>query len=127
MIQDEAAVSDPDLKIINLIYAFMHLFAVASIAIGLINLLPFPNLDGGQLIDQILQKVRGEKLTNKFRANVFAGAFLVLYASIFISNMDNFYGYVDFSLKKVHEFIDQKNSDTEIDTIDHKIERENNG
>lgn len=109
MIQDSASVSDPDLKIINRIYALMHLFAVASIAIGFINLLPFPSLDGGQLIDQLLKKIYGEKLTNKIRGNVFAGAFLILYASIFLSNMDNFYGYVDSRLKKVHELIDQKN------------------
>jgi len=108
MLKDSASVSSKDTKIINGLYALMHLFAVASIAIGLINLLPFPNLDGGQLVDQCLKHIRGNALTNKFRANVFAVLFLILYAAIFISNMDNLHGYVDSRLKKVHQFIDQE-------------------
>lgn len=110
-LQDEAAVYNEDTNIANRLYSLIHLFAVASIAIGLINLLPFPNLDGGQLIDQILKKIRKNDVSNKLRANVFVTAFFVLYASIFIANMDNLYGYIDFSFKKVHEWVDQKNND----------------
>jgi len=127
MIQDKAAVSDPDLKALNRTYSIMHLFAVASIVIGLINLLPFPRLDGGQLIDQILKKICGDKVTNKLRGNVFAGAFLLLYASIFISNMDNLHGYIDSRVKKVHEFIDQKITNTEDHETIQGTEGENNG
>jgi len=108
VIQDSAAVSNENTKITNAIYRFLHLFAVASVAIGLVNLLPFPNLDGGQLLDQILKKIRGEKLTNKFRANIFALIFFLLYGAMFITNMDNLHGYIDSRVKKVHELIDQK-------------------
>ena len=113
MLKDSAAASSKDTKIINGIYAVMHLFAVASIAIGLINLIPFPKLDGGQFVDQCLKHWRGDALTNKFRANTFAVLLLILYAAIFISNMDNLHGYVDSRLKKVHQFIDQKITNTD--------------
>ncbi|MFK7839770.1 MAG: site-2 protease family protein [Bdellovibrionales bacterium] len=106
-LRDGAAVSSKNTKIINKLYKLIHLFCVASIAIGLINLIPFPRLDGGQCVDQILHLLRGESLTNKFRANSFAAILLLLYASVFIANMDNLHGYIDSSLKKVHEFIEQ--------------------
>jgi len=108
IIKNRASVTNKDTKIANKIFALIHLFAVTSIVIGLLNLLPLPNLDGGQLIDQLLKLFYGDAITNKFRANVFAATFLLLYASIFIANMDNFYGYIDSRAKKVHEFIDQK-------------------
>jgi len=113
MLKDSAAVTSRDTKIINAIYAVMHLFCVASIAIGLINLIPFPKLDGGQCVDQILKKMRGEKLTNKTRGNVFAALLFMLYAGMFVSNMDNFYGFIDSRAKKAHQFIEQKISNTD--------------
>lgn len=110
-IQDGAAVTNDETKITNRIYKILHLFAVTSVVIGLINLLPFPSLDGGQLIDQTLRRICGDKLTNKRRANIFAVAFLVLYASIFIANMDNLHGYIDSSIKKVHELVDDNSEE----------------
>lgn len=112
-IRDSAAVTNPDTKIINAMYRVMHLFAVASILIGLINLLPFPNFDGGQIIDQILSLIYKEDVPKKLRAYVFAGAFAALYGTVFITNMDNLHGYIDSRLKKVHEFIDQKITNTD--------------
>ncbi len=111
-IRDIAAVSGEDTKIANKIYSLLHLFAVASITIGLINLLPFPSLDGGQLIDQTLLKIHKGNVSNKLRAKVFVITFALLYSSMLVANMDNFYGYIDFSLEKIEEWAsDQSEND----------------
>jgi len=112
-IHDKHAVSNPDTWLINKIYAVMHLFAVASVAIGLINLLPLPNLDGGQFMIQAFEKGRKTALTRKQKAKIFAAAFLVFYLSVLFSNMDNMSGYIDSRLEKVHDFIDQHNQENE--------------
>ncbi|MEM7651468.1 MAG: site-2 protease family protein [Pseudomonadota bacterium] len=92
---------------INIFYRYLHLFAVASVIVGLVNLLPLPNLDGGQLLIQSIERARKKPLPRKQKAKIFALAFLCLYLSILFTNLDNMPGYIDSRVKKVHEIIDQ--------------------
>ena len=43
--------------------AFIHLIAVLSISVGLINLFPIPLLDGGHLLFYAIEAVRGRPLS----------------------------------------------------------------
>lgn len=46
--------------------AFMNLFALISINLGVINVIPFPALDGGRFIFILIEKLRGSPLPIKF-------------------------------------------------------------
>ncbi len=109
-IKDENSVFNPDTKIVNIIYTYLHLFIVASVIVGLVNLLPFPGLDGGQILIQTLERIRKRPITRKAKAKIFGLAFLLLYLSVLFTNLDNVPGYIDSRTKKVHELI--KNSTT---------------
>ena len=111
LIRDQHAVSHPDTKIINKIYALIHSFAVASIVIGLINLLPLPNLDGGQFMIQTIERFKKHPLTRKSKAKIYALAFLLFYFSALTANLDNIPRYIDSRAKKVQEFMIEKKRD----------------
>ncbi len=106
-IKDVHAVGHPDTKIINIVYNYMHLFAVASVIVGLVNLLPLPGLDGGQILIQIIERLRKQKIELKTKAKIFGAMFLIIYLSVLFTNLDNVPGYIDSRTKKVHDFIDK--------------------
>jgi regulator of sigma E protease len=105
VIKDGNAVGHPDTKTTNIFYKYMHLFAVASVIVGLVNLLPLPGLDGGQLLIQGLERARKQKISRKAKAKVFGLVFLILYLSVLFTNLDNIPYYIDSRAKKVHELI----------------------
>lgn len=107
-LQDEDAVGLRESAFRNYSYNFIHGLAVASILIGLINLLPLPYLDGGHIVVQGIEAARRKPMTRKAKAWLFGWAFLGLYLSVLHANIDNVPHYIDSRLKKVHEFINQK-------------------
>ncbi len=59
--------------------------AIISINLAIINILPLPALDGGQLLFLILEGVRGKPLPNRLQENVMqTGLFLLLGLGIFL-------------------------------------------
>lgn len=106
---DEYKVSGPETRMVNFSYDFLHRLSVASILIGLLNLLPLPYLDGGYVLVQGIERMTKRALSVKNKARIFAFSFFVLYLSVAVSNMDNVPGYIDSRLKKVHEVLNQNN------------------
>lgn len=100
-------------KITNLAYGIIHNFMVASILIGLVNLLPLPFLDGGYIVMQGVEAARRKPLTRKARALLFVACFLAFYLSALFANIDNLPRYIDSRLKKVHEFMKSESSQNE--------------
>jgi regulator of sigma E protease len=45
--------------------AFLNLLAVISISLGILNLLPIPVLDGGQVVNQIAEWLKGAPLSER--------------------------------------------------------------
>ena len=45
--------------------AFVSFLAIVSISLGLINLMPIPMLDGGQLVYQFIELVRGKPVSER--------------------------------------------------------------
>jgi regulator of sigma E protease len=107
-IQDADAVHSKETAAKNYAYSFVHGLAVASILIGLINLLPLPYLDGGHIVVQGIEAARRRPMTRKAKGILFACTFLALYLSVLHANIDNLPHYIDSRLKKVHEFISQE-------------------
>ena len=63
---------------------FLYLMALLSISLGVLNLLPLPVLDGGQLVLLGIEAVRGEPLPEKVEGYVFTvGAIMVGMLMIF--------------------------------------------
>ena len=57
---------------------FMYLMALLSISLGVLNLLPIPVLDGGQLVLLSIEAIRGKPLEEKIENFVYtSGALLV--------------------------------------------------
>ena len=57
---------------------FMYLMALLSISLGVLNLLPIPVLDGGQLTLLGLEAVRGKPLTDRTENLVYTGGALMV-------------------------------------------------
>ena len=110
-VKDEHAVTNPDTYLVNKLYAVLHLFAVACVVIGLVNLLPLPHLDGGHILIQTIERFRQERLNRKAKAKIFALLFLLFYLAVMFFNMDNVPRYIDSRLKKVHEFMTEQTSE----------------
>ncbi|MGB4107374.1 MAG: site-2 protease family protein [Alphaproteobacteria bacterium] len=107
-IKDENAVHTGNTPVRNHAYSFIHGLAVASILLGLINLLPLPYLDGGHILMQGIEAARKKPMPRKAKAYLFAGCFLALYLTVLGANFDNVPHYIDSRLKKAHEFIKQE-------------------
>ncbi|MCE7888064.1 MAG: RIP metalloprotease [Alphaproteobacteria bacterium PRO2] len=107
-LRDDDAVGLKESALRNYCYSFIHGLAVASILIGLINLLPLPYLDGGHILVQGIEAARRKPMPRKAKALLFAGTFLALYLTVLGANFDNVPHYIDSRLKKAHEFIKQK-------------------
>jgi len=63
---------------------FIYLMALLSISLGVLNLLPIPVLDGGQLTLLGIEAIRGKPLSDKVENFVYsAGAAMVIFLMIF--------------------------------------------
>jgi len=57
---------------------FMYLMALLSISLGVLNLLPIPVLDGGQLTLLGLEAIRGKPLSEKTENFIYTGGILIV-------------------------------------------------
>ena len=46
---------------------FLNFLAIVSISLGILNLLPIPMLDGGQVVYQIIEAAKGSPLSERFQ------------------------------------------------------------
>jgi regulator of sigma E protease len=63
-------------------YGFIYLVqltALISLNLGIVNLLPFPALDGGRLIFLLIRKITGKAITDKIEGRVHLAGILVLF------------------------------------------------
>jgi regulator of sigma E protease len=63
-------------------YGFLYLVqltALISLNLGIVNLLPFPALDGGRLIFLLIRKITGKAITDKIEGRVHLAGILVLF------------------------------------------------
>ncbi len=108
ILADEYRVSVPETMVLNEVYKIIFKASLVSIFFALINLVPFPGMDGGYILTHTAQRLRKTPLTRKQKARIYVVSFIVIYAVISISNLDNLPRYIDSRLKKLHEVIYQK-------------------
>ncbi len=58
--------------------SFIQLLAVISINLAVLNLIPFPALDGGRFFMIIIEKIKGSPLSKTFEASINGVGFLIL-------------------------------------------------
>ena len=70
------------------LYAMMMFAALISANLGMINLFPFPALDGGQIVVALIEKLSGKTLSSRFVGMLnFAGfAALMIFAAVIAVN-----------------------------------------
>jgi len=56
----------------------LQLIAIISVNLAVINILPFPALDGGRLLFVVIEKIRGKKVTPQIEAMVHNIGFIIL-------------------------------------------------
>ena len=73
----------------NGVVPFLEYLALISVAIGFMNLLPIPALDGGQLLIVGLEAIRRKDFSARAKENIGrAGIFLILLIFVFAMNND---------------------------------------
>ncbi len=66
------------------ILSLIRFTAILSLSLGIINILPFPGLDGGRLMLIVLPLIFGKKLNHKLEAIIHLIGFVVLMVLIFL-------------------------------------------
>jgi regulator of sigma E protease len=68
--------------------SLLLLIATISVNIAIVNLLPIPVLDGGQIVINILESIKGKPFSLRTRENILRGGLIVI-AAIFVLVMFN--------------------------------------
>lgn len=105
ILQDAARVRNPETPIANELYMMIYKLSLISVFLAMINLVPFPGLDGGYIMIATAERLHKKTLSRKIKARFFAIGFLIVYAAIALSNLDNLPRYIDSSSKKFLKFI----------------------
>lgn len=71
------AVLAGQLRTLGAVY-FLQLIAVISINLAILNILPFPALDGGRILFLIIEKIKGSPVNRSLESTIHAGGFALL-------------------------------------------------
>ena len=69
----------------NGLLAFLKLMALLSVSLGILNLLPIPVLDGGQLTMLGIEAIKGSPLPEKVENSIFAGGWILVMGLMFFA------------------------------------------
>lgn len=100
-VMEDYVVSNRSSAILYYIYRFVFLLSLLSVFIGLINLIPFPGLDGSVILIDTVEAVRRKNLTRKGKALWICGALIIFYAAVITANAPDMEGYYGFLIDKV--------------------------
>ncbi len=70
-------------------FMFLSFVALLSVSIGLMNLLPIPMLDGGHLLFQGLEAVKGSPVSLRTKGYIYGVGLIFLLSAVFIINMND--------------------------------------
>lgn len=99
-ITPDAVVSSETSYVQVRLYVFVFFASLCSCFIGLLNLLPLPQLDGGQALLLISERIKRRPLSLRERAALVVFSLLFIYAAVFGLNMTDLRGYYLFQTQK---------------------------
>lgn len=82
------------------LYVFVFFTSLCSCFIGLLNLLPFPRLDGGNALLMLAEAWKHRPLTNHEKAALLVFSILFFYAAVFGANANDMRGYYLFQMQR---------------------------
>ncbi len=100
MITPDAVVSWETSYLQAKLYVFVFFASLCSCVIGFLNLLPFPQLDGGQVLFLVGERYKRRPLTRREQAALIVFSLLFFYAAVFGANIDAMRGYYLFQMQK---------------------------
>jgi regulator of sigma E protease len=74
--------------------ALLRFTALLSLSLAVINILPFPALDGGRFLFFLVEAVRGKRLNPEWESRIHAIGFLLLMALIFVITWSDIAGLI---------------------------------
>jgi membrane-associated protease RseP (regulator of RpoE activity) len=101
-ITPDAVVSGQTSYIRARLYIFVFFASLCSCFIGLLNLVPFPRLDGSEALLMLGEAWKRRPLANREKAALLVFSLLFLYAAMFGANMGGLREYYTFQMQKVH-------------------------
>lgn len=90
---DDAVVSADIAPVRFYLYKFTMMLGLFSVALGLINLLPLPGLDGSVVMIDVLEAVKKRELTRAEKARWLVAAFVLFYAMVIAANAPDMEAY----------------------------------
>jgi regulator of sigma E protease len=75
---------------------FVAFLALMSISIGLLNLVPLPMLDGGQLLYDVWELVAGERISLSLQEKLQKAGFLLLISLSLLALFNDLQRYLSF-------------------------------
>lgn len=73
--------------------AFVTFLALISVSLGILNLLPIPILDGGQIVNQTIEKLRGRPIRERTQLAVQRFGLAVVLAIMFVALFNDISGF----------------------------------
>lgn len=71
------------------ILSYINLIALISLNVGIMNLLPLPVLDGGQIVIETFEKIFKRKMSEKFKFALMATCWILLLGLMFIATYND--------------------------------------
>jgi len=90
----QGAASQDKAKALGALLTLLNLFALISINIGVMNLLPLPALDGGRLVFTGIEIIFRKPVPKKFEGWVHAGGFALLMVFMLIVTFSDIWGLI---------------------------------
>ena len=73
------------LSLIHILYV-VYLSALLSLNLAVMNMLPFPALDGGRLLFLLIRKITGKKVTDEMEGKIhFIGIVLLMALMVYVT------------------------------------------
>ncbi|MYL02076.1 MAG: RIP metalloprotease RseP [Gammaproteobacteria bacterium] len=74
--------------------AFLMFLALVSVSLGILNLLPIPILDGGQIVNQTIEKLRGRPIRERTQLAVQRLGLALVLAIMFVALFNDISGFL---------------------------------
>lgn len=70
-------------------WSFIAFLGIINLNLGLVNLLPFPALDGGRIVFTVVEMITGKKVSARFEASVhYVGFIILLLLIVYVTGLD---------------------------------------
>lgn len=85
------------------IFSMIHAVVLLSVALGFINLLPFPGLDGSYLLYYAAESIKGPEFVSRHRGTLIAASLFIIYLIVLSANIDDIIPYMEAMKERISD------------------------